>query len=91
MSKHVVRPVFCLVALTLFVSTCTPASMNDVGGKRAGTPAPAGKDSSPSSPEKDGEPVPDVLRFSAPRLGGGRVVGADYAGRDVALWFWAPW
>lgn len=32
-----------------------------------------------------------VLDFSAPAVGGGQVVGADYAGRDLALWFWAPW
>jgi len=34
--------------------------------------------------------VPDVLAFSAPRVGGGTISGADYAGRPVAFWFWAP-
>ena len=32
-----------------------------------------------------------VLRFTAPRLGGGTIEGEDFAGRDVAFWFWAPW
>lgn len=41
-----------------------------------------------SSPDGD---VADVLRFSAPRLGGGSIEGEDYSGRDVAFWFWAPW
>ena len=34
--------------------------------------------------------VPDVLAFSAPRVGGGTVDLADYAGKPVLLWFWAP-
>ncbi|HEY5905680.1 MAG TPA: hypothetical protein VIX39_07695 [Actinomycetota bacterium] len=38
-----------------------------------------------------GGTVPEVLRFSAPRLGGGTVEGEDFSGQDVALWFWAPW
>lgn len=36
-------------------------------------------------------PTAQVLRFSAPRLGGGTVEGEDYSGSDVAFWFWAPW
>jgi hypothetical protein len=35
--------------------------------------------------------VPEVLDFSAPKLGGGTVNGAVYAKADVAIWFWAPW
>jgi len=32
-----------------------------------------------------------VLDFSAPQLGGGAVNGVRYAGKDLAIWFWAPW
>ena len=35
--------------------------------------------------------IPGVLDFSAPRLGGGTVEGADYSGKHLAIWFWAPW
>ncbi len=49
---------------------------------RAGTSAPAGGEA---------RPVPDALQFTATALDGSRVAGADYAGRDVVLWFWAPW
>jgi hypothetical protein len=35
--------------------------------------------------------VPPELRFTAPRLGGGTVRGADFAGHDLVMWFWAPW
>jgi hypothetical protein len=36
-------------------------------------------------------PVPEALDWVAPDLRGGDVVGADLAGQDVVLWFWAPW
>jgi hypothetical protein len=42
-------------------------------------------------PERETAPVARELRFTAPRLGGGQIRGAEYAGRDVAIWFWAPW
>ncbi|HUH07685.1 MAG TPA: hypothetical protein VML96_07755 [Egibacteraceae bacterium] len=31
------------------------------------------------------------LDFSLPDVRGGQVEGAELAGKDVALWFWAPW
>ncbi len=34
--------------------------------------------------------VPDSLAFAASRVGGGTVNLADYAGKPVLLWFWAP-
>ena len=34
--------------------------------------------------------IPQLLRFSAPLVGGGTFAGADYAGRATAFWFWAP-
>jgi hypothetical protein len=38
-----------------------------------------------------GTEVPVVLDFTGPRAGGGgKVVGADYAGQDVAIWFFNP-
>jgi hypothetical protein len=44
-------------------------------------------------PAADGTtpPATEVLGFTAPRLGGGTIEGVDFAGRDVAFWFWAPW
>ena len=35
--------------------------------------------------------VPSELRFTSPALGGGTIDGADYAGNDLVMWFWAPW
>ena len=31
------------------------------------------------------------ISFTAPAVGGGEVDVADYAGRDLVLWFWSPW
>ena len=42
-----------------------------------------------SSTQSAGE-VPDLLQFTAPLVGGGEFVGADYVGRATAFWFWAP-
>ena len=44
-----------------------------------------------SSTSQHSGAVAEVLDFTAPRLGGGTVEGADYAGKDTAIWFWAPW
>jgi hypothetical protein len=34
--------------------------------------------------------APEVLRFSAPIVGGGELDGTSLDGRSVAFWFWAP-
>jgi hypothetical protein len=54
-------------------------------------PAAAGSPSSTSRSQGAPPEAAKVLRFEAPRLGGGVLRGADYAGKDVAIWFWAPW
>ena len=33
----------------------------------------------------------DELDFVAPDVRGGQVAGADFAGQDLVIWFWAPW
>lgn len=40
---------------------------------------------------RDPDVQPGLLDFTAPRLGGGQVTGAELQGKDVAMWFWAPW
>jgi hypothetical protein len=34
--------------------------------------------------------IPESLAFTAPRVGGGTIDMAQYAGTPVLLWFWAP-
>lgn len=47
--------------------------------------------SRPSTSETDPGAVPKVLDFTAPSVDGDTVEGADYVGKDLAIWFWAPW
>jgi hypothetical protein len=55
-------------------------------------PPPTGSGTTTSPPAISEAPEPArVLRFEAPNLTGGVIRGVDYAGKDVALWFWAPW
>lgn len=56
----------------------------------ASTTAPANT-SRTTSPSGAGAVVPKTLAFTAAGVDGAQVVGADFAGKDVALWFWAPW
>ncbi len=52
------------------------------------TAAPAATTGPTTGP---GTAIPKVLQVSAPKVGGGGTVSlASYAGRPVALWFWAP-
>jgi hypothetical protein len=87
-----------LLGLLLVASACSG------GGEpvepRSGSPRQSADASAGAEPEASGSPdggntdggrPAEVLRFSAPRLGGGTIDGEDFAGRDVAFWFWAPW
>jgi hypothetical protein len=38
-----------------------------------------------------GTAVPVALDFDAPLVGGGRFDARTFAGRPLALWFWAPY
>jgi hypothetical protein len=56
------------------------------------SPAVTAPSSAPASPTE--EPSPDlsrILDFTGPAVGGGQIRGAEYAGQDVVLWFFAPW
>ncbi len=83
------------VALALLLATGTACADTVSPGDAATSPTRAaatpsqGAGHSSSSPSQ--APVPEVLDFTAPLLGGGTVNGASYAGKDLAIWFWAPW
>lgn len=86
--------VLAIAILGLLLASCASPSTDPDPG-----PAPAAPGTSPSpasSPQPTIEPpggseVPRELRFTAPALGGGTIDGADYAGSDLVIWFWAPW
>lgn len=47
--------------------------------------------SSPSQAPSGDSVAGSILDFTAPRLGGGEVRGEEFAGKQLAIWFWAPW
>jgi hypothetical protein len=65
-----------LAVLALAASACSQVGTSAAGGPPATSGSPG---------------VTELLDFTAPVLGGGTLRGADYAGKDVAIWFWAPW
>lgn len=73
------RPLSALVALMLLASCA--------GAESESFPREATEDSRPPAADNA-----NLYGFTAPRLGGGsQVTGAELQGKDVALWFWAPW
>jgi hypothetical protein len=70
---------------------CSSASIDVADTPSATGAEPSAPAVSTTNSIADPVPVPEVLDFSAPLLGGGAVEGSDYAGKDVAIWFWAPW
>ena len=74
--------------LAVVAAACTSTGTAPSGV--AGSPTTASASPARAS-SATAEPLPEVLDFSAPQLGGGTVDGARYAGKDLAIWFWAPW
>lgn len=69
----------------------TPAA--DTTDTAAGTPDTAASEPGgtvASTVDTDVPAAPDALQFSAPLVGGGTLDLTQFAGRTVALWFWAP-
>jgi hypothetical protein len=54
-------------------------------------PGTSASDGTPPSTSTSPGGVVEILDFTAPLLGGGTLRGSDYTGKDVAIWFWAPW
>jgi hypothetical protein len=48
------------------------------------------RSSAAAAPGSVAAAVPEALAFKAPLVGGGELNLADYAGKPVLLWFWAP-
>ena len=47
----------------------------------------SGEDAKSQSSTDEATPI----SFTSPAVGGGEIKAADYAGRDLVLWFWSPW
>ena len=61
-----------------------------LAGCGAGTTTLPATAAAPAATAQAAGVVPQALAFSAPRVGGGTLDLAAYAGKPVLLWFWAP-
>lgn len=81
-----------IISFLVALAACSSPS-NTSSGERAvdGSPdAPTPTEVVGMDDEPETAPLADVLDFTAPAVGGGKVAGSEFAGRDVAMWFWAP-
>lgn len=65
--------------------TSTPA---DTAAPTDSGPAATGAGSDTTAPPAAA--APEALQFAAPLVGGGTIDFTQFAGKTVALWFWAP-
>lgn len=74
------------------LATTAPATMVTATTAAPVSTDPATSDPTAVPPTTGAASVeaPEVLRFSAPLVGGGTFDGAAVAGKPVAFWFWAP-
>jgi hypothetical protein len=92
---HRRRLIAAVIALTLGAAACAEAGTSSVADSP--TSPSASPSVTPNGPKptkttvSPGVEVPELLDFEAQLLGGGTFRGADLAGKDVAIWFWAPW
>jgi hypothetical protein len=93
MSPRPVRALLGLLCVTLLAGACSSETSEPSGAEPAAGQGstPAADATTPPATDRSTPPAAPVLAFTAPRLGGGTIEGADFAGRDVAFWFWAPW
>ncbi len=87
MIRTSLRHAALLIVMGVFSAAC--ASSPSPAPADGARPSPSSAEAKPSPGEE--RPVPEILGFSAPRLSGGTVEGSEFAGRDLAIWFWAPW
>ena len=71
-----------LVVVALLTAACGSSGGTDTGVTVKRPPSTQGSASAT---------VADALDFTLPGVIGAPIRGADYAGKSLALWFWAPW
>jgi hypothetical protein len=68
----------------------TTTAPDDQGADDVEEPDAGGDDGDTAGSEPPAAEAPEILRFSAPVVGGGELDLAAYGDRPVLLWFWAP-
>jgi len=84
------RHLAALLAIVLVAGACADGDDVD-GATAASTPSSASGDRDAAAPTNGGPAVPEQLDWVAQDVRGGEVVGAELAGDELVIWFWAPW
>jgi hypothetical protein len=70
----------------------SPPAQDTAGETAAGTPGPTpGQGETAPAPADERPGTGGVLDFTASTIDGGQLDASSLEGRDVVLWFWAPW
>jgi hypothetical protein len=84
--------------LAALLAACTGSGPDDRSGADAAPGAGTATTATTATvaPREDPGAGPDATAlgpfdFVADAVGGGQVVGADFAGSETVVWFWAPW
>lgn len=89
-----------MVVIAILAASCSsseppPASQAQRASPEAASPPadepPPAETTDETPPEAEEPRAPKELRFEVPALSGGTIRGADFAGKDLVVWFWAPW
>ena len=89
------------LAFSLLLSACGASASQRVNGDQGTkskasivrTPATVGAAAAAATSAAAGAQPANLsptLQFTAAKLDGGTIQGADFAGKPVAFWFWAP-
>jgi len=71
------RPILCTLAVVLVMTAC------------AKDDAPPSGDA--TDPPKQGAAAQKVFGFTSEKVEGGQFNSSELEGKDIALWFYAPW
>lgn len=69
----------------------TSADPADAGAPTPSVPPDASAPAAGSAPDQDASPAAVAPFGEVTTVSGEQIDGAQYAGQDLALWFWAPW
>ncbi len=72
------------------VETTAPSGDDAAGSDASDESPPDSAVTDPSATEAPATDTPDILRFTAPLVGGGEIDASTTAGTPTAFWFWAP-
>jgi len=84
------RRLAALIGMAVLLAACGSTDAPESADAQEAAPSTTARDAGSAMSEAASEPS-DGPFDAVPAVGGGQVDGGKLAGRDLALWFWAPW